>query len=73
MEYRVEEALKKYVIDSEATIVYLQICRNVTSSSLDEKLTPDERVYRICQIRFGTVYFFCVFEKLSFQNLRYIV
>lgn len=47
MEYRVEEALKKYVIDTEATIVYLQICRNVTSSFLDEKLTPDERVYRI--------------------------
>lgn len=47
MENRVEDALKRYVIDSEATIVYLQICRNITSSFLDKKLTPSERVYRI--------------------------
>lgn len=47
MENRVVEALKKYVIDSEATIVYLQMCKNITSSFLEEKLTPDERVYKM--------------------------
>lgn len=47
MEDRVLNSLKKYVIGSEATIVYLKICKKVTSSSLDTKLNPIERIYNI--------------------------
>lgn len=47
MEPRVNNALKKHIIDSEATVVYLDICSKVTSSFLDQKLTPIERLYRI--------------------------
>lgn len=47
MQKRVLDSLKKYVIDSDATIVYLNICYNVTSSFLDSNLSPLDRVYRI--------------------------
>lgn len=47
MELRVSEALEKYVIDSEATIAYIKICHYVTSSFLDVKLNPLERIFRI--------------------------
>lgn len=44
---KVINALKKYVIDSDATIVYLEICKNVTSSFLNPNLKPIERVRMI--------------------------
>lgn len=47
MEDRVINSLKKYVIGSEATIAYIIICKNVTSSFLDTELDPIERIYRI--------------------------
>lgn len=47
MESRVLEALDKYVLDSEATVVYLTLCKNVTSCCLDKNLNPLERLFRI--------------------------
>lgn len=47
MESRVTQSLKTYVIDSEATVVYINICKNATSCYLDKQLTPLERIYRI--------------------------
>lgn len=41
------DALKQHVFDSEATIAFLNICRDITSSYLDLKLKPTQRVYRI--------------------------
>lgn len=36
MESRVTESLQKYVIDSEATVVFINICKNATSCGLDK-------------------------------------
>lgn len=47
MEERVLQALKQNVFDSEATIIFLKICKWVTSSYLDVNLQPRERIYYI--------------------------
>lgn len=47
MKTNVLDALKRYVIGSDATIVYLKMCNDVTSSFLDVELLPIDRVYRI--------------------------
>lgn len=47
MDERVLEALKQNVFDSEATVVFLKVCKCVTSSYLDVKLQPTERIHRI--------------------------
>lgn len=47
MEDRVIQCLRSYVPGSEATIVYITICKYVTSSFLDTSLEPIDRVYRI--------------------------
>lgn len=47
MEDRVIEALRKYVPGSEATILYIKICKYVTTSFLDPQLAAIERVYRM--------------------------
>lgn len=44
---RVLKALAESVIDSEATIMYLTICREIYSAFIDVKLEPLERVYNI--------------------------
>lgn len=44
---RVIEALDQRVANSEATIKYLQLCSEITSSFLDYELPPLERVSRI--------------------------
>lgn len=44
---RVIGCLKKYVPDSEATILYLEITRAITSAYIEANLTPSERLYRI--------------------------
>lgn len=44
MQKQVLEALKQHVFDSEATIVYINICKWITSSYLDTKLKPTERI-----------------------------
>lgn len=47
MNQPVLDTLKKHIIGSEATITYLKICQEVTSSFIDIDLKPVERVYRI--------------------------
>lgn len=47
MEDRVLNTLKEHVIGSDATQMYLFLCKQITSSYLDEKITPTERIYRI--------------------------
>lgn len=47
MKPRVTEALEKYVTGSEGTVAYIKICDFVTSSFLDGKLKPLERIFRI--------------------------
>lgn len=47
MKTNVLNALKRYVIGSDATIIYLKICNDVTSSFLDVDLLPIDRVSRI--------------------------
>lgn len=46
---RVLESLQQNVRGSEATIQYLKLCSNVTSSFLDYELTPVDRIYRMYQ------------------------
>lgn len=52
MNNSVTDALRKYVIDSQATIVYINLCKNVTSSFLDRNLKPLERIYGIWNVIF---------------------
>lgn len=47
MEPRILDALKKNVADSDGTIMYLMLCKQITSSYLEENLDPVERIYRI--------------------------
>lgn len=47
MDSRVTEALQSHVVDSNATVMYLTLCHQATSSFIDENLQPLERVYRI--------------------------
>lgn len=47
MDDRVLNALQRYIHDSEGTVVYLSICKSITSSYLNEDLTPVERIYSI--------------------------
>lgn len=46
---RVIDALKQHVSNSEATIKYLNICKDVTSSFLQLDLMPLERIFKIWQ------------------------
>lgn len=52
MEKRVTDCLEAYVVDSEATVIFIDICKNVTSAGLDKTLTPLQRVYRIWNATF---------------------
>lgn len=47
MENRVIDALEKYIPDSMGTVMYLKLCKQITSSYLDDNLEPNERLYRI--------------------------
>lgn len=47
MHPNVREALSKYVNSSEATIEYIHICSEVTSSLYEEDLPPLERLFRL--------------------------
>lgn len=44
---RVLESLQKAVIGSEATVAFLKMCKNITSSFLETNLNALERLYRI--------------------------
>lgn len=47
MHSRVLKALEKYVPDSEATVKYLELCKDITQSFLDVSLSPLERISMI--------------------------
>lgn len=50
---RVLESLEKAVFGSEATVTFLKMCKNVTSSFLDMSIDASERIYRM----FHSLYF----------------
>lgn len=52
MQSNVREALIEHIIDSEATIEYIQICSEITSSLYQEDLSPIERIIRIWRTTF---------------------
>lgn len=56
---RVIQSLKGHIADSKATVMYLVLCRQISSSFLDNILEPIERVYRI----WNAVYFFRCWRK----------
>lgn len=47
MDTRVIDTLEKNVADCKGTIMYLKLCKQITSSYLEEDLEPVERIYRI--------------------------
>lgn len=48
------QSLKNSIVDSEATIMYLVLCKQITSSYLEVNLKPIDRIYKI----WHAVYFF---------------
>lgn len=52
MHPNVSTALAKHVINSEATVMYIRICSDVTSSFCEVELSPLERIYRIFHAAF---------------------
>lgn len=59
MSNKVIAALEKNVIASEATIMFLCLCKQITSSYLDDKMEPLERIYNI----WHALYFFRAWRK----------
>lgn len=47
MKARVLESMQQNIVDSEATVMYLKLCKSITSSFSEYDLTPLERIYRI--------------------------
>lgn len=47
IENRVLDCLKEHIPDSEGTIIYLSICKLITSAFLRENLSATERIYNI--------------------------
>lgn len=63
MEPKVRTALADFVKDSEATIEYIRICAEITSSLYDDNLSPLERVFNIWRSTF-----FLRAWRISVQN-----
>lgn len=63
MRPRVLNALREHIFDSEATIKYLHICDQVTSSFLDD-ICPTERIYRI----WNALFFLRAWKKWLIQS-----
>lgn len=59
MSDRVIEALEKNVVDSKGTIMFLRVCKEITSSYLDENMKPVKRIYNI----WHALYFFRAWRK----------
>lgn len=59
MSNNVIDALEKNVIGSEATVMFLHLCKQITASYLDEKMEPLERIYNIWQ----SLYFIRAWRK----------
>lgn len=47
MDQRVSDALVKNIPDTEATVMFIKICRQIASSLNDDNITPVERLYLI--------------------------
>lgn len=67
MDIRVLNALKKYVIDSDATIIYLTICKNVTECYLNSDLSCLERVYKI----WNSIFLLRIWRKFLLESKVY--
>lgn len=52
MQPKVREALAAFVIDSEATIEYIRICEEISSSLYEDNLPPLMRLFRIWRATF---------------------
>lgn len=69
---RILDALKMYVVDSEGTVTYLKISRDITEAFTKLDLSPLERVYKI----WHALYFFrawkkwILYQKCSVSQLR---
>lgn len=44
MNQRMIEALEIYVLDSEGTIMFLRLCKQITNSYLDDKMKPLDKI-----------------------------
>lgn len=64
---RVLEALQVHIKNSDATIQYLKIARDVTSSFLLHDLTPNERIFRM----WHGVYFMRIWRQFILSSKRY--
>lgn len=47
MQPRVIDALENNVVDCQGTVKYLKLCKQITSTYLDDDLEPIDRIYRI--------------------------
>lgn len=59
MEKRVLESLEKNVADCKATVMYLKLCMQITSSYVQHDLRPIDRIYRL----WSAVYFLRSWRK----------
>lgn len=59
MEPRVLEALEKNIVDSQATVMYLTLCKHITASYLQKNILPIDRIYNI----WYSVYFLRCWRK----------
>lgn len=67
MQNRVLNALEKYVPESEATVKYLRLCKDITQSFLDVNLSPLERISMIWR----SLYFVRVWRNwMKMQTLQ---
>lgn len=59
MKPAVLEALSKYIVGSQGTIMFLKLCYGITSSFCEENLSPLERIYNIWK----AIYFIRAWRK----------
>lgn len=59
METRVLDALEKNIADSQGTVMYLTLCKHITSSYMQNDLNPLERLYNL----WYSVYFLRCWRK----------
>lgn len=66
MDSKVVNALSEHILQSEATIMYLKLCSEITSSFIDINLSPLERIYRI----FHATYFIRIWRAWLIKNSK---
>lgn len=64
---RIRNALSEYVMDSQGTVKFLEKCHQITSSFMENDLTPLERVYRI----WNALYFLRIWRLWIKSTLGY--